>query len=194
MLHLVCGFNLTSRKWFGREMITYYAEILHDMDTKVSKLLDNIDGLKPFPVFEEGKEQAYLNYFKDKHSNLTQWVDELEGHLKQAEQNGSELGIPTTQVLPSVDSAKQAVKEGLSVAALNTRLRILSSKAASNASAILMPSIEKTLDFISGNGLEVPDGIKKRMAETLESLKAAAGGTKSKQRSAAAAPKKKQIQ
>ena len=116
-------------------------------------MVQKIHSFKPFPEYQSGEEQKFVDAMKPIHKALTKLLDELEGKIKTCEDTCRELGIETTAILPDIMSIKDLTKQVLTLCCSHTATRILTSKAAANAAGHLLQSIDAVFDFVLANGL-----------------------------------------
>ena len=169
----------------AKAMNTDMATLLESLQKKVDGFLAEIKSHDPLPIFKESEAASFVEAMKPKFKKLAIIVNGLEGVLEQARVESSSMRMDPKLLLPSMDVATSEVKRVLTACCVNTAARILTSKAAANASGSLSQSVQSTLDFAKANGLTLPKEIIVSLRACQDRLAEAAAAAGSKQQQVA---------
>lgn len=147
---------------------------------RASKIYAEIQTFEPLPTYTPNEEAKYAADMKSIFKKLTALVDQVSDVLEQAKKESGAMEVQVSVLLPSYSFAQSEVKRILTACCINTAARIITSKAAQNASGNLNASIDSTLNFAKDNELELPKAIQDALKGCQNRLKAASEATKQK--------------
>lgn len=154
----------------------------------MDQLEDAINKFKtyqPIPSYAPETEDAFYKQMTEdqKFVHFNELAKELEDCLDVAGTIAGDLGVEVNIFLPGAADAQLAAKELVTASAATTALRMLRSKAAENGAASLKPNLDKVLQFLTDNNVEIPQSILDRLHKLEKTLSATTARTGSKGKS-----------